>query len=108
MLEIPDFYFGGEGWTVDTGPKPTYEENMRVPPTLGFAGGPIVICLYMPTGRDGIVPCIRSIFTFLIASAPSPKSILPVTPVIETLDIQARTTSLMCESLKVNSSSVFE
>ena len=31
MLEIPDTYFGVN---VDSGPKPTYEEKMRVPPGL--------------------------------------------------------------------------
>ena len=29
VLEIPDIVWG---YTVDTGPEPTYEEKMRVPP----------------------------------------------------------------------------
>ena len=34
VLEILDISLG---WTVDAGPKPTYEEKMRVPPPpLGF------------------------------------------------------------------------
>ena len=32
MLEIPDFFFGGGGRTVDAWSEPTYEEKMRVPP----------------------------------------------------------------------------
>ena len=36
MPDIPDFFVGGGGETVDAGSKPMYEEKLRVPPGLSL------------------------------------------------------------------------
>ena len=51
------------------------------------------------------LPCILSIFMFLIGSAPLPKDTPPTMPVIEMFDIQERIMLLISESSYVNLSS---
>ena len=56
-------------------------------------------------GYQTCVPCILSIFMFLIGSAPLPKDTPPTMPVMEMFDMQERITLLISESSYVNSSS---